>query len=141
MTSRANARGGPLSEPGLLSIVIKAFNEEKKIARAIESALTAADELAPLRVEVVLADSLSSDNTVAVASRYTVNIVQLCHAQDRGCGAGVQLGYEWARGEWVYLMDGDTRVVQLAGRTYAEGLLEAEIQERQRAWPSGGEVQ
>lgn len=107
MTPRENARGGPPSEPGLLSIVIKAFNEEKKIARAIESALTAADELAPLRVEVVLADSLSSDNTVAVASRYTVNIVQLCHVQDRGCGAGVQLGYEWARGEWVYLMDGD----------------------------------
>lgn len=91
----------------MLSIVIKAFNEERKIGRAIESALAAADEVAPLQVEVVLADSLSTDGTVAVASRYPVNIVQLRDARDRGCGAGVQLGYEWARGEWVYLMDGD----------------------------------
>lgn len=36
----------------------------------------------------------------------------------------------------VYLMDGDTRVVKLGGRTYAEGMLEAEIRERQRALSS-----
>ncbi|MEJ6002094.1 glycosyltransferase family 2 protein [Paucibacter soli] len=91
----------------MLSVVIKAYNEEAKIARALESALAAARELAPLPVEVVLADSCSQDRTVRIARDYPVRIVQLLHAEDRGCGAGVQLGYAAARGEWVYLMDGD----------------------------------
>lgn len=90
-----------------VSIVIKAYNEEAKIARAIESALRAADELKPLAVEVVLADSCSSDRTVDIALRYPVRIVQFQHPEDRGCGAGVQLGYAAARGQWIYLMDGD----------------------------------
>lgn len=91
----------------MLSIVIKAYNEEAKIARAVESALRAGERLAPLPFEVIVADSLSQDATVAIASRYPVRVVQLLHAADRGCGAGVQLGYAAARGDWIYLMDGD----------------------------------
>lgn len=99
---------GRLPEPrAMLSIVIKAYNEEAKIARALESALAAAQELAPLAVEVVLADSCSQDRTVEIARRYPVRIVQFLHPEERSCGAGVQLGYAAARGDWVYLMDGD----------------------------------
>lgn len=98
-------------EPGLVSVVIKAFNEEGKIARAIESALAAAAEIAPHRLEVVVADSCSTDGTVDVARRYPIRVVRMVHACDRGCGAGVQLGYAWARGDWVYLMDGDMSLV------------------------------
>lgn len=105
------SRPAGLGERGLLSIVIKAYNEEAKIARAIESALDATAEIAPLRLEVVVADSCSADRTVKVACRYPVRVVRLCHARDRGCGPGVQLGYEWARGEWLYLMDGDMCLV------------------------------
>lgn len=90
-----------------VSIVIKALNEEAKIARAIESALAAAPEVAPLPLEVVVADACSDDGTVEIARRYPVRLVQLSQARDRGCGAGVQLGFAWARGQWVYLMDGD----------------------------------
>lgn len=90
-----------------VSIVIKALNEEAKIARSIESALAAAPEVAPLPLEVVVADACSDDATVEIARRYPVRLVQFEQAHDRGCGAGVQLGFAWARGEWVYLMDGD----------------------------------
>lgn len=92
---------------GLVSVVIKTLNEEKKIARAIESALAAADELHPWQLEVVVADSCSTDRTVAIAGRYSVRVVQLARAEERGCGIGVQLGYAHCTGEWVYLMDGD----------------------------------
>lgn len=95
----------------LLSIVIKAYNEEAKIARALESALAAAAEIAPMRLEVVLADSCSQDRTVEIARRYPVRIVQFEDPAMRSCGAGVQLGYAAARGEWVYLMDGDMSLV------------------------------
>ena len=38
----------------------------------------------------------------------------------------------------VYLMKGDTRVVEFAGRTFAEGMLEAELRSLERGRSSGG---
>jgi GT2 family glycosyltransferase len=84
--------------------VIKALNEQAHIEACLSSALRA---LQGIGGEVVLADSCSSDATVALARRYPVRIVQLAHASERCCGIGAQLGYEHARGSLVYLMDGD----------------------------------
>jgi GT2 family glycosyltransferase len=91
-----------------VSIIIKALNEEANIGAAIESSLTA---LADVGGEVILADSASTDATVEVASRYPVRIVQLARARDRSCGAGPQLGWQHSRGEYVYIMDGDMKMV------------------------------
>lgn len=92
-----------------VSIVIKAFNEEKKICAAIESSLAALFEVSG---EVILADSNSTDRTVEMASRYPIRIVQLVHAHERCCGAGPQLGYQHSRGEYVYILDGDMEMVR-----------------------------
>lgn len=89
-----------------LSILIKAFNEEGKIGAAIRSAQQAAERTG-LQYEVIVADSCSTDRTVGIALAAGARLVRFVRAQDRGCGAGVQLGYQFARGEWVYLMDGD----------------------------------
>ncbi|TFZ05984.1 glycosyltransferase [Ramlibacter henchirensis] len=94
--------------PCRVSIIIKALNEEANIAEAIESCLAA---LADVGGEVILADSVSSDGTVQVASKYPVRIVQLARASDRSCGAGPQLGYQHSIGEYVYIMDGDMKLV------------------------------
>lgn len=98
------------SDP-VISILIKTFNEEVKIGRAIESSLKALAE-AGVAGEVIVADSLSTDGTVAVAGRYPVLVVQMENPADRGCGAGVQLGYQFARGRYVYFLDGDMELVQ-----------------------------
>lgn len=90
-----------------VSVVIKALNEERNIRTAIESALAA---VAPVGGEVILADSCSTDQTVAVASAYPITIVQLANAGERCCGIGPQLGYQFARGEYVYILDGDMRM-------------------------------
>lgn len=90
--------------PGPVSIVVKAYNEEARIGLCLASALTALERVGG---EVVLADSGSSDATVALARRYPVRIVQLAHAPERCCGVGAQLGFEHARGDFIYLMDGD----------------------------------
>jgi glycosyltransferase involved in cell wall biosynthesis len=92
-----------------VSIVIKAFNEEKNICAAIESSLLAVAEVGG---EVVLADSCSTDRTVELASSYPIRIVQLENAHERCCGAGPQLGYQHAFGDYVYIMDGDMRMVR-----------------------------
>ena len=102
-------RAGATAAACRVSVVIKALNEEAHIAAAIESALAAVAEAGG--GEVVLADSCSSDRTVEIASAYPVRIVQLAHARERCCGAGPQLGFQHARGEFVYLMDGDMKLL------------------------------
>ena len=79
----------PEEQRPTVSIIIKAFNEERHIAGAIESALAA---LAGIGGEVILADGASTDRTVAIAEKYPVKIVRLDNAADRSCGAGAQLG-------------------------------------------------
>lgn len=87
-----------------ISVLIKALNEEKNIAACIESVLR---ETAGIAVEIILADSLSNDRTVEIAQRYPVRIVQFVHRQDRGAAAAAQLAYQYAQGEYIYLIDGD----------------------------------
>lgn len=87
-----------------VSIGIKALNEETHIAAAIESALVA---VAPFGGEVILADSGSSDATLAIAARYPIRIVQLADLDERCCGAGAQLAFQHADGDFFYLLDGD----------------------------------
>ncbi|AEG92172.1 glycosyltransferase [Ramlibacter tataouinensis] len=92
----------------LVSVVIKTLNEEANICGCIESALQAVE---PYGGEVVLADSCSTDRTVELASRYPIRIVQLADAQERCCGIGPQLGFQHSLGEYVYILDGDMKLV------------------------------
>jgi glycosyltransferase involved in cell wall biosynthesis len=91
-----------------VSVIIKALNEEKNICAAIESSLAAVREVGG---EVILADSHSSDRTVELASRYPIRVVQLLDPKERSCGAGPQLGYQHACGDYLYLLDGDMQMV------------------------------
>lgn len=94
--------------PRGVSVVIKAFNEEARICAAIESALRA---VASVGGEVVLADCASTDRTVERAQAYPIRIVQLSHPAERRCGVGPQLGFQHARGEFIYLLDGDMEML------------------------------
>ena len=87
-----------------VSVIIKALNEQARIALAVETALAA---VAAVGGEVVLADSGSTDRTVEIACAYPIRIVQLMDPRERCCGIGPQLGFQHSRGEFVYLMDGD----------------------------------
>lgn len=98
---------GPVS----VSVVIKAYNEEPNIARAIDSAWNALGRLAQAgglsSGEVILADGGSSDGTVAIAIEHGACVAQLAPGVPRSCGIGPQLGYQYARGDFVCLIDGD----------------------------------
>lgn len=96
------------SLPCRVSIVIKALNEEKRIARAIETALQAIRNVGG---EVILADSCSTDRTVEIASTYPIRIIQLQDPSERCCGIGPQLGYQHASGEFIYILDGDMEML------------------------------
>jgi glycosyltransferase involved in cell wall biosynthesis len=93
----------PRAQP-VLSVLIKALNEEARIAACLDAVLAATQGI---DTEIVLADSISTDRTVAIASQYPVRIVQFQKAEDRGCGAAVQLAYQYARGAYLYVLDAD----------------------------------
>lgn len=87
-----------------VSIIIKALNEERRIAACLEAALAACQGLA---AEVILVDSISTDRTVEIASAYPIQIVRFNSAADVSCGAAVELGWRNSRGEFVYVLDAD----------------------------------
>ena len=91
-----------------VSVIIKALNEERHIASAIESALAALGEI---EGEVILADGGSSDGTIDIARRYPITIVQLTNAADRSCGSGAQLGFQYSSGRYLLLIDGDMQLL------------------------------
>jgi glycosyltransferase involved in cell wall biosynthesis len=87
-----------------ISVIIKAYNEQENIARAIESCLAA---VRPYAGEVVVADSGSTDRTVEIALGFPVVVAQLNDPRERCCGISPQLGYQHSTGEYVYILDGD----------------------------------
>lgn len=87
-----------------VTVGIKALNEAENIAACLESALAA---LEPFEGEIILADSGSIDGTVEIASHYPIRILQLARREDGCCGAGAQLAYQQASGDYFYLLDGD----------------------------------
>jgi glycosyltransferase involved in cell wall biosynthesis len=87
-----------------LTVVIKTLNEATKIEACLRSVLAATD---PASTEIIVADSLSEDDTVRVAAQFAIKVVQLASRDDRGCGSAAQLGFQYARGERLLLLDGD----------------------------------
>lgn len=87
-----------------VTVGIKALNEEAHIAHCLESAVNA---VAPFGGEVILADSGSTDRTLEIARGYPVRVVQFEDLAERCCGAGAQLAFQFAGGDYFYLLDGD----------------------------------
>jgi glycosyltransferase involved in cell wall biosynthesis len=88
-----------VAEPGQVSVVIPAFNEEEAIGAVVES----------LRAtpwgEVLVVDDGSSDATALRAERAGARVVR--HPYNKGNGAAVKTGIRQATGEVVLLMDAD----------------------------------
>ncbi|HBA91229.1 MAG TPA: family 2 glycosyl transferase [Anaerolineaceae bacterium] len=86
-----------MSQP-VCSIVIRAYNEEKHIARLLTGIL----EQTVKDVQIILVDSGSQDDTVAIASRFPVDIVHI-QPQDFTFGKSLNLGIAAAKAERVIL--------------------------------------
>lgn len=83
-----------------LAVLILTFNEEKNIEACINSA-SFADE-------VIVVDSLSTDNTVAIAKSLGVTVC----LQVMNAGFGIQRNFALAQtqSEWVLYLDADERI-------------------------------
>jgi glycosyltransferase involved in cell wall biosynthesis len=96
----------PRSLPSV-TVVVTAYNHERFVAEAIDSALRQ-DYPAEL-VDVVVVNDGSADGTRAVLdARYGAEPrVRLIHQENRGFVGAVNRGLEEVRGELVALLDAD----------------------------------
>jgi glycosyltransferase involved in cell wall biosynthesis len=90
-----------------LSIIIPAFNEEKRLARCLTSVRQAleANACAEFEAEIIVADNNSTDATAAIAREHGARVVfepvnQIARA--RNAGAAV------ATGDWFLFFDADS---------------------------------
>ena len=84
-----------------LSVIIIARNEAPRIEACLQSARFAD--------EILLVDSGSTDDTVAIARQYADRVVE---SEWLGYGPTKQLALEHATGDWVLWLDADERVPQ-----------------------------
>jgi glycosyltransferase involved in cell wall biosynthesis len=91
-----------MSSPSV-SVVCTAFNHERYVERAVESALAQRYDGA---VEVIVVDDGSTDGTTARLERFGSRI-RVVSTENRGFVRAVDLGLSFASNEYVALLDGD----------------------------------
>ena len=92
-----------------LSIIIPAYNEEKRIGKALEDIEQWIPRV-PEEVEVLVVSDGSHDGTAAAAERFSERIPNLKvfdNKENHGKGFVVRQGMLAARGEWRLFMDAD----------------------------------
>ena len=95
--------------PFFLSVVMPAYNEEKRLPQTLAEIRPYLDEQS-WGYEVLIADDGSTDGTVEIcqkAARQWPQLKCLSGFGHAGKGATVKRGALAARGEWVLIMDAD----------------------------------
>ena len=89
----------------LLTVAIPCYNSQDYMEKSIRSALTGGD-----RVEVIVVDDGSSDNTLEIAKKYQEkfpDIVKVIHQENGGHGEAVNTGIKNATGLYFKVLDSD----------------------------------
>lgn len=91
----------------IISIIIPSFNASATIATALDSIQSQTFR----GFEVVLVDSLSSDNTIEIARQYSELLsINIISEKDEGIYDAMNKGIKMAKGEWVYFMGSDDKL-------------------------------
>ena len=89
----------------LLTVAIPCYNSRDYMEKSIRSALTGGD-----RVEVIVVDDGSKDNTLKIAKKYQEkfpDIVKVVHQENGGHGEAVNTGIKNATGLYFKVLDSD----------------------------------
>jgi glycosyltransferase involved in cell wall biosynthesis len=88
-----------------ISIIIPAFNEEKRLPSTLKSVKAYLDGSQWEFAEIVVVDDGSRDSTVAVADKAGVRVLR--NPGNRGKGYSVKHGMMQAKGDWALFTDAD----------------------------------
>lgn len=81
-----------------LSVVLATYNEEKNLARTLESVKNIADE-------IVIVDGSSTDKTVEIAKSFGAKVISTTNKSNFHINK--QMAIDAAKGEWILQMDAD----------------------------------
>lgn len=94
-----------------VSVVVNTYNEEKNLARCLESVRQLADE-------IVVVDMHSSDKTVEIAKKYGAKI--FLHEYTRFVEPARNFALSKATGDWILLLDADEELPKGLARKLKE---------------------
>ena len=87
-----------------VSVIIPAYNTEKYIGKAIDSALA---QTLP-EIEVIVVDDCSTDNTVEIVKGFTdPRLKLLLNSENMGAGGARNKAIQAAKGKWIAVLDSD----------------------------------
>ena len=92
----------------LLTVTVPCYNSQDYMENCIDSLLVGGD-----RVEIIIIDDGSKDNTGAIADRYAEkfpDIVKVIHQENGGHGEGINQGLKNATGKYFKSVDSDDRL-------------------------------
>lgn len=87
----------------LLSIVIANYNYGRFLESAIRSVLEQADD----RVELIICDAASTDNSVEIIKKYADRLAWWCSEKDGGQSAAFNKGFSHAHGKYLTWLNAD----------------------------------
>jgi len=91
-----------------VSIIIPAYNEERSIARTIES--ISASDYPKNKLEIIVVNDGSKDKTYEIAKKYKSKLVKVFTKKNGGKGTALNLALKKCTGEFIFTMDADTFV-------------------------------
>ena len=91
-----------------VTVIIPAFNEEKSIARTIES--IKASNYPKNKFEIIVVDDGSKDKTLEIAKKYKSKLVKVYTKKNGGKGTALNLAIKKCTGDIIFSMDADTFV-------------------------------
>jgi glycosyltransferase involved in cell wall biosynthesis len=91
-----------------ISVVIPTLNVEDSLSGALDSIVSQTYK----NVEVVIVDSLSSDNTLKIIKDYSkrYNYIKFISEKDNGLYDAMNKGIDISTGDWLYFMGADDRL-------------------------------
>ncbi len=112
-------KGVPSLQPDLITIIIPAYNEEKSIARCIESLLRQ-DYMG--QKEIIVVNDGSTDRTPQIISQYPVRFLDL--KNNGGKANALNEALKIAKGDIIIFSDGDSNMASDSVRHIVEKLQE-----------------
>ena len=115
MKDQGRSDRDPIEPPIDISFVVAAHNVAPFIAEAVRSGLAQRD----CRIEVIVVDDASSDDTAAIVEdlcRHDSRVRLVRRPRSGGAAAARNDGFALAAGEWIAVLDGDDIVMPGRGR-------------------------
>lgn len=108
-----------------VSILIPAYNEEKSIARTLDSILKV--NYPRNKFEIIVINNNSKDKTLEEAKKYEKKGVRVYTETRQGKGCALNFGISKAKGDIIFTMDADTFVTPNSVKDMVQGFADSSV--------------